>query len=81
MNSLGVKIGGLRMEIMLLIAAIIGVFGILIVYKSSMAKIIEAIKQKDYQTVNKAQTQMFVRIAIVEVIPVILIVIAIFEML
>lgn len=69
------------MEIMLLIAAIIGVFGILIVYKSSMAKIIEAIKQKDYQTVNKAQTQMFVRIAIVEVIPVILIVIAIFEML
>lgn len=69
------------MEILLLIAAIIGVFGILIVYKLSMAKIVEAIKQKDYKTVNKVQTQMFVRIAIVEVIPVILIVIAIIDML
>ncbi|OIJ08540.1 hypothetical protein BKP35_17635 [Anaerobacillus arseniciselenatis] len=68
------------MEILLLIAAIIGVFGILIVYKLSMAKIVEAIKQKDYKTVNKVQTQMFVRIAIVEVIPVILIVIAILDM-
>lgn len=69
------------MEILLLVAVIIGVFGILIVFKQSMAKIVQAMKQKDYQAVNKIQIKMFVRIAIVEVIPVILIVIVVIDML
>ncbi|MCT8140349.1 hypothetical protein H1D32_23195 [Anaerobacillus sp. CMMVII] len=66
--------------LLLLLASIIGVFGILFVYKRSMTVIVDGMKRKDYQAVEKAQTQMFVYIAIVEVIPIILIVIAILDM-
>ncbi|QOY34274.1 hypothetical protein AWH56_016255 [Anaerobacillus isosaccharinicus] len=66
--------------LLLLVAVVIGVFGILFVYKKSMAEIIEAMKKKDYQVVEKAQTQMFIKIAIMEIIPVILVVIAILDM-
>lgn len=66
--------------LLLLVAVVIGVFGILFVYKKSMAEIIEAMKKKDYQVVEKAQTQMFIKIAIMEIVPVILVVIAILDM-
>lgn len=66
--------------LLLLVAVFIGVFGILFVYKKSMAEIIEAMKKKDYQIVEKAQTQMFIKIAIMEIVPVILVIIAILDM-
>lgn len=66
--------------LLLLIAVVIGVIGILFVYKKSMRDIVDGLKQKDYKKVEKAQTNMFIRIAIVEIVPIIIIAIAIFDM-
>lgn len=66
--------------LLLFLAATIGVFGIVIVFRNSMAKIIEGMKNKDYKVVERLQTQMFVRILLVEIVPIILIVVAIMDM-
>ncbi len=66
--------------LLLFIATVIGVFGIAYVYKTSMSVIIEGMKNKDYQAVDKAQTKMFIRIVLVEILPIILVIIAIVDM-
>ncbi|RXI98190.1 hypothetical protein DS745_17780 [Anaerobacillus alkaliphilus] len=66
--------------LLLLLAAVIGVFGILYVFKTSMNAIIDGMKKKDYQAVDKAQTKMFTNIILVEIVPIILVVIAILDM-
>ncbi|MBA4538566.1 hypothetical protein H1Z61_15875 [Bacillus aquiflavi] len=65
---------------MLTFASLIAVLGIAFVFKQLMEKVVSADQGKERQTVQKALTQFFIKIMVIEIVPIILLIFGIMKL-